>query len=110
MNIIKINTIPSFIIVPRKKIDISRAFKFSTINEMTQDIQDIDVEWIEILPNENYLVIMHTFPNGNAGHKFSYKIIDILLNETISIGKFMIVSENEIVQDYSKKSTNKFYN
>jgi len=109
MDILKLTTSPAFEIVPRKNLDVLRTFKFKLINEFTKVTQDV-LASITILPNENYQVTLVSFPTGKAGDKISYTIVDNLTNEVISLGKLMIVSASENIQNYSKISTAKFYN
>lgn len=108
MNILKKNTIAKFQIVPRIDIDISKSFKIDLKNEMSQKTQSI-VCSVESLPNENNAITLVSFPTGKIGDKFSYSIIQVDNNEIVSLGKLIILSETENVQDYSKKSNNKFY-
>ena len=108
MDILRQNTTPSFEIVPRKKLDTTRVFKFKLINEFTQISQNILAD-VTLLQNQNYLITMRLFPDGNISDKFSYTIIDNLSNEIVSLGKLIILNSTENIQDYSKKSTNKFY-
>lgn len=73
---------------------------------MTQKTQDILAD-VVFLSNENYQITMRSFPNSKIGDKFSY----ILLEGTdiVLMGKILIVGATENIQDYSKKSNNKFY-
>ena len=108
MDILKINTSPSFQIVSRKKLDVSRVFKFLITNEMTKKTQDI-LSGLVLLPNENYTIILASFPLGKAGDKLAYKLVDNITNEIVLMGKILIIPEIETTQDYSKKTNNKFY-
>lgn len=108
MNILKINASPSFQIVPRENMDVSRVLKVVIKNEDTQVLQEIEAG-VTLLENENYQLTLDSFPDGNANEKFSYTIVDLLTNNLVSLGKFLIVAENESIQDYSNKQTNKFY-
>lgn len=108
MNILKINTSPIFEICPRIELNVNDAHTIVLKSEFTQAIQTISAS-VLLLQNENYLLTLQSFPTGKAGEKFSYTIQN-LANEIVSLGKLMIVSEFENIQDYSKKSNNKFYN
>ena len=105
MDILKLNTSPTFQFIPRKVLTVSD-LSIKLINELNQKTQTI-LCTVAILPNENYTITLATFPTGKANDKFSYTLLNGL--EIVSLGKLMIVSENENVQDYSKKSVNKFY-
>lgn len=106
MDILKKTTSPQFEIVPRRALDISHVFTFQLKNEMTQKTQDILAD-VVFLPNENYKITMRSFPTSKIGDKFSY----ILLEGTdiVLMGKILVVGASENIQDYSKKSNNKFY-
>lgn len=108
MNILRKNTIPKFEIVPREKLNVSDEFTVNTIGEFSQKKQTI-LATVILLLNENYLIEMASFPVGKEGEKFSYTILDPN-TKIVSLGKFMIVSEFETIQDYSKKQNTKFYN
>lgn len=108
MDILRKNTSPTFQIVPRLKLDENSTFTFKIVNETSRNSQDVTAT-IYILPNENYQIILDEFPVGKIGEKLSYKIIDDFTSEIVYLGKALIVSENEVVQDYSKKNNNKFY-
>lgn len=105
MNIIKINSLPIFEIVPRRNLDIL-TLTIQLTSEIKNTIQTINCE-ATLLPNENYSLQLDTFPIGKVNEKFSYNLLNG--TEILSLGKLMIVSENEIIQDYSKKTVNKFY-
>lgn len=109
MNIIRKNTIPSFQIVLREEIVLNAVdpFTIEIISEFSQKKQTIVVS-ISQLENENYLIQMVSFPIGKEGEKFSYTILNDN-QKTVSLGKFMIVSEFEDIQNYSKKQNTKFY-
>jgi hypothetical protein len=94
--------------VPREKLNIVNIFKMELKNEMSQKKQTI-ICAIDLLSNENYNVFLETFPTGKEGDKFSFSLIEINSNKLVLMGKLMIVSENENIQDYSKKSNNKYY-
>ena len=98
MNVLKINTEPSFEIVPRRKLDVTKTY--TVIFDETQTISAT----VTLLPNENYKLLLASFPTGE---KISYKILDG--TEIISLGMAIIVSENENIQDYEKSSNQKFY-
>jgi len=99
MNILKINTAPEFEIIPRG-IMVGSVIELK--NENNQKKQNVNFTF-EKLPNENYKIILATFPNGKQGDKLSYSI------PNVCNGKILIVSQTENIQDYSKKSNNKFY-
>jgi len=105
MDILKLNTSPTFKFIPRYELSVSE-LSIKLINELNQKTQTI-LCTVSILPNENYNITLATFPTGKANDKFSYTLLNGL--EIVSLGKLMIVSENENVQDYSKKTVNKFY-
>lgn len=107
MDILKKNTSPSFQIVPRKKLDASKVFKFKLKNEMSQNSQEILAN-ISLLPNENYQITLVSFPLGKIGDKISYTLLQD--TEVVLLGKMLITNETENIQDYSKKTNNKFYN
>lgn len=106
MDILKKNTSPSFQIVPRKILDSSKVFKFTLKNEMSQKSQDI-LATIYLLQNENYQITLNTFPTGKIGDKISYTLFQD--TEVILLGKILITTETENIQDYSKQTNNKFY-
>lgn len=108
MDILKLTTSPEFEIVPRKTLDASKTFKFKLINEFTKVKQDV-LATIALLANENYKITLASFPTGKLGDKISYTIVDNLTSEIISLGKILIASETENIQDYSKASNSKFY-
>lgn len=108
MNILKENTSPQFEIVPRYNLDVSRVFKFKITNENTDEYQEILADAFTN-ENENYTVIMDSFPLGNSSEKLSYVLVDNLTNKIVTLGKMMIVSETENIQDYTKQSNTKFY-
>ena len=88
MDILKKNNSPSFQIVPRKVLNSSKIFKFQ-------------------LKNENYQVTLATFPTGKIGDKISYTLLQD--DEVVLLGKILITSQTENIQDNSKKTNNKFY-
>lgn len=107
MHILRKNTIPAFEIVPRKVLDISKAFFFHLKNEYTNENQTIESS-VELLSNENYRITMSEFPNGKVNEKISFELKEETTNEIVLIGQIMIVDENEVVQDYSKKTNLKY--
>ncbi len=106
MDILKKNTSPSFQIVPRKVLNYSKIFKFQLKNEMSQKSQEI-LATILLLQNENYQVTLAKFPTGKIGDKISYTLLQD--NEVVLLGKILITTETENIQDYSKQTNNKFY-
>lgn len=106
MDILKKTTSPEFEIVPRRALDVSHVFKFQLKNEMTQKTQEILAD-VVFLANENYKTTMRSFPTSKIGDKFSYTILDD--EEIVLMGKILVVGATENIQDYSKKSNNKFY-
>jgi len=109
MNILRLNTSPTFQIVSRENIDVSRVLKFVMTNERTSTTQEVLAD-ATALENENYQILMQSFPTGKIGDKIAYTLIDNLSENVVSLGKILIVSETESVQDYSKKENTKFYN
>lgn len=107
MHILRKNTDPIFEIVPRKKLDVSKSYFFNLKNEYTNEVQEIESS-IELLSNENYNITMSSFPTGNINEKISFELKEETTNEIVLIGQIMIVDENEIVQDYSKKTNLKY--
>jgi hypothetical protein len=101
MNVLKINTSPEFEFIPRTNLT-SSTFSVEIKNENNQNTQTIECEVVK-LSNENYNATLASFPNGKQGDKLSYSIPNVVN------GKFLIVSESESVQNYSKKNNNKFY-
>jgi hypothetical protein len=106
MDVLKKNTIPSFEIVPRKTLTISSIFNLELKNEMNQK-KEVIFATISLLPNENYQITFDSFPSGKIGDKISYTLFQD--NEVVLLGKILIASENQDIQDYSKKTNNKFY-
>lgn len=109
MNILRKNTDPVFQIVPRENLNTDNAFKIHLKNEDTQVVQEINATF-SLLENENYNITLESFPTGNIHEKFSFTIIEILTNNVVSLGKILIVDENESVQGYTTIETNNFYN
>ena len=107
MHILRKNTTPAFEIVPRKALDISKAFFFHLKNEYTNATQIVESS-VELLSNENYTITMSEFPTGKINEKISFELKEETTNEIVLIGQIMIVDENEVVQDYSKKTNLKY--
>jgi hypothetical protein len=107
MHILRKNTYPIFEIVPRKSLDTTKAYFFYLKNEYTNSEQVIE-SIAQLLPNENYLITMFDFPTGKTNEKFSFELKEETTNEIVLIGQLMIVDENEVVQDYSKKTNTKY--
>ena len=107
MHILRKNTTPVFEIVPRKKLDVSRTYFFNLKNEYTNQTQTIESS-VELLSNENYTITMSEFPIGKINEKISFELKEETTNEIVLIGQIMIVDENEVVQDYSKKTNLKY--
>lgn len=107
MHILRKNTTPAFEIVPRKVMDISKAYFFHLKNEYTNEVQIVESS-AELLSNENYTITMSEFPTGKINEKISFELKEETTNEIALIGQIMIVDENEVVQDYSKKTNLKY--
>lgn len=107
MHILRKNTTPAFEIVPRKVLDISKAYFFHLKSEYTNITQTVESS-VELLSNENYTITMSEFPNGNINEKITFELKEETTNEIVLIGQIMIVDENEVVQDYSKKTNLKY--
>ena len=107
MHILRKNTIPAFEIVPRKKLDVSKAYFFNLKNEYTTEIQIVKSS-VVLLSNENYNITMSKFPEGKINEKISFELKEETTNDIVLIGQIMIVDENEVVQDYSKKTNLKY--
>lgn len=107
MHILRKNTTPAFEIVPRKVLDVSKAYFFHLKNEYTTETQTIESS-IVLLPNENYKITMLDFPNGKINEKISFELKEETTNEIVLIGQLMIIDENEVVQDFSKKTNTKY--
>lgn len=105
MNTLKINTSPTFQIVSRKKLtNLNLTVKLA--KEGSQTEQTINVT-ATLLPNENYNLLLASFPTGNANEKFSFIVFDG--SEIVCLGKLMIVAPAEVVKKYTKKTTPKYY-
>ena len=107
MHILRKNTTPAFEIVPRKVLDISKAFFFHLKSEYTNEVQEVESS-VVLLSNENYTITMSEFPTGKINEKISFELKEETTNEIVLIGQIMIVDENEAVQDYSKKTNLKY--
>lgn len=107
MHILRKNTTPAFEIVPRKVLDVSKVFFFHLKNEYTNQTQIVESS-VELLSNENYTITMSEFPTGKINEKISFELKEETTNEIVLIGQIMIVDENEVVQDYSKKTNLKY--
>ena len=107
MHILRKNTIPAFEIVPRKVLDVSKVFFFHLKNEYTNQTQIVESS-VELLSNENYTITMSEFPAGKINEKISFELKQGDTSEIVLIGQIMIVDENEVVQDYSKKTNLKY--
>ena len=107
MHILRKNTTPDFEIVPRKKLDVSKSYFFNLKSEYTNEIQIVESS-VVLLSNENYNITMSEFPEGKINEKISFELKEETTNEIVLIGQIMIVDENEVVQDYSKKTNLKY--
>lgn len=108
MDVIRIGTTPSFEIVPRTRLSEADTFTVSLYNEYTKAPQEIEAT-VEVLPNENYNILFMTEPTGDAGNKFSYKIISDTSGETVSLGRLIMLEDSESVQDYNTATNKKYY-
>lgn len=108
MDILKINTEPKFEIVPRIYFDTVEVLEIVLTSEKNGSAQTVDASAI-ILPNENYLLLLSQFPSGKENEKFSYGLFEKTSKKLLSLGRLMILAENESVQNYSKKENTKFY-
>jgi len=88
MDILKLNTSPTFQFIPRSVLDNNPEMSIKLINELNQKTQTILCA-VSILPNENYNITLASFPTGKANDKFSYTLLNGL--EIVSFGKLMIV-------------------
>ncbi len=107
MHILRKNTTPAFEIVPRKVLDVSKAYFFNLKSEYTNETQIVESS-VVLLSNENYTITMSEFPTGKINEKISYELKEETTNEIVLIGQIMIVDQNEVVQDYSKKTNLKY--
>jgi hypothetical protein len=108
MDIFKKNTTPKFQIVPRKTLNVSNVFRIELRNESTDIIQIILCS-ASLLPNENYTLLLASFPSGNFSDKFSYSLYIDTTNELVLNGKAIILSASEDVQNYSNKTNYNYY-
>jgi hypothetical protein len=108
MDILRKNTIPVFQIVPRKDLNLSDIFRIELHDENTKASQNI-LCTITFLANENYNLTLATFPLGKLGAKLSYALFNNGTNELVLLGKLIIVSETQSIQDYTNKTNNNFY-
>lgn len=107
MHILRKNTTPAFEIVPRKQLDVSKVYFFNLKSEYTTETQIVESS-VVLLSNENYTITMSEFPTGKINEKISFELKEETTNEIVLIGQIMIVDENEVVQDYSKKTNTKY--
>jgi hypothetical protein len=108
MDILRKNTTPAFQIVPRKKLLITDVFKIELRDESSKVLQIIICS-IANLANENYNLTLATFPTGRLGAKFSYSLFNNATNDLVLMGRLIIVSQNQNIQDYTNKTNNNFY-
>jgi len=109
MDILRKNLTPSFEIVPRYALDLSKQLRFLLINENTKVASQI-IATVTLLDNENYKITFATFPLSEVGDKISYTLIDNISEKIVSLGKIMVIGETESVQNYTKILNTKFYN
>ena len=109
MDILRKNLTPSFEIVPRYALDLSKQLRFLLINENIKVASQI-IAAVTLLDNENYKITFATFPVSTVGDKISYTLIDNISEKIVSLGKIMVIGETESVQNYSKILNTKFYN
>lgn len=102
MDILKKNTSPTFQIVSRSTLDTSQPISVEITSEFTQEKQIITAS-VTLLENQNYQLTLSEFPAGKLYEKLSYKI------ENVCLGKMIIVSEDEDIQNYAKKPNDKYY-
>lgn len=105
MNVIKLNTSPTFQIVSRKKLtNLNLTIKIA--KECSESSQTINAT-ATLLPNENYNLLLASFPNGVANDKLSFIVFDG--SEIICLGKLIILTADDVVRSYTKKTTPKYY-
>jgi hypothetical protein len=109
MDILRQNLTPSFEIVPRYALDLSKQLRFLLINENTKVASQI-ISTVTLLDNENYKITFATFPASAVGDKISYTLIENISEKIVSLGKILVVGQTESVQNYSKILNTKFYN
>jgi hypothetical protein len=103
MNVLKKNTLPTFEIVPRRDLDTEKTHVFLAENEFTHETQSINTTITKKI-NGNYNITLASFPNGE---KLAYEIRDGV--EVVSMGKMLIIEENQSVQDYEPINSKKYY-
>jgi hypothetical protein len=103
MNVLKKNTLPTFEIVPRRDLDTEKAHSFLAENEFTHETQFIRATIAKKI-NGNYNITLDEFPDGE---KLAYEIKDV--KEVVSMGKMLIIEENQSVQDYEPINSKKYY-
>ena len=108
MNILRLNTTPVFEIVPRETLAVTDTFKIVLRNESTNK-QETILATITLLANENYNLTLSTFPIGGLNEKFSFTLFNNVTNVTLLLGKLMIISATQSIQDYSNKTNNNYY-
>tara|TARA_R110000782_G_scaffold35953_1_gene85796 strand:+ start:256 stop:585 length:330 start_codon:yes stop_codon:yes gene_type:complete len=108
MDILRKNTTPAFQIVPRRAIGPSEILRIILRNE-SSDVEQSIACAINKLPNDNYTLTLFTFPVGKLGARFSYSLLINGTNEVLSLGKLMIISATQSVQDYTTKINTNFY-
>jgi len=109
MDVIKKDTPPIIILVPRIDLDVSEVLKFRFTNEFSTAKLIILSSTITALDNGTYSVLLEELPDVKIGDKFSYTVVINDTGEVVSLGKLIILAEDESIQDYTKASTNKFY-
>lgn len=109
MNILREDLAPLLYIIPRYKLAEDIVLKFVFINEGTGEVEEILSNSTLLISNETTEVELLKIPDGKAGDKFSYIATDNATNTIVSLGKAMVVSENEDIQDYSRNATNNLY-
>lgn len=108
MNILKKTEPPVFEIITRIPFDTSENLALVITSENSKKIQTITANAV-LLPNENYLLTLESFPEGKTDEKFSYSLLVENTKVLLSLGRLMILAQNEDVQNYSKKENTKFY-
>ena len=107
MDILRQNTTPILYLVPREDFDTGYSLSFEFTNEATDEVETIESSTIEVLPNEIYKVELTSFPISEIGDKFSYNVY--LSDFLIAMGKLLISSEDDDLQNYNTNDTNDFY-
>ena len=108
MNILRLNTTPVFEIVPREILLITDTFKIILRNEGTNK-QETILCTTTLLANENYNLTLTTFPIAEVNSKFSFTLFNNVTNVTLLLGRLMIISETQSIQDYTNKTNTNFY-